>query len=130
MDARSEEVARAVGGQARTVHYRRCGATAVVVPLAGGAMKYEVTSRGPRLEAIGAHSGYRIRMSTVGVPTACAYPVNVWVRGSESEDEVKVPIPKRSYASPTDALDHGYACAVTWIDAMNHRLADPEYLQS
>ncbi|NUZ05853.1 hypothetical protein [Piscinibacter koreensis] len=93
-------------------------------------MKYDVISRGARLEAIGAHSGYRIRLSTVGAPTACAYPVNAWVRGSESEDEVRVPIPKRHYANPTEALDHGWACAIAWIDAMNHRLSDPEYLQS
>jgi hypothetical protein len=112
------------------MHYRQGGTVARRQRPAEKSMKYEVTSRGPRLEAMSAHSGYRIRMSTVGAPTACAYPVNVWVRGSESEDEIKVPVPKRSYASPSDALDHGYACAVSYIDAMNHRLSDPEYLQS
>lgn len=85
-------------------------------------MKYEVTLRGPRIEAIGAHSGYRIRLSTVGAASACAWPVHVWVRGSESEDEVKVDVPRRSFGSAAEALDHGYACAVIWIDAMDHRL--------
>jgi hypothetical protein len=87
-------------------------------------MKYEVITHGHRLEAIGAHSGYRIRMSTLsaraeGLET---WPVSVYVRGSESEAEVKVDVPAHHLASPTDAFDFGYRCATLWIDAMDHRL--------
>lgn len=85
-------------------------------------MKYEVIQHGPRLEAIGAHSGYRIRMSTLSAHGFDTWPVDVYVRGSESEDEVRVDVPKRHCASPTDAFDHGYECAVVWIDALDHRL--------
>ena len=85
-------------------------------------MKYETVARGHRLEAIGAHSGYRIRMSTLSAGDLETWPVNVYVRGSESEDEVKVDVPKKRLVSATEAFDHGYACAVAWIDAMDHRL--------
>ena len=84
-------------------------------------MKYEITSRGDRLEAIGAHSGYRIRISTVSAATVATWPVSVHVRGSESEDEVRVPVPKRHLSSATEAFDHGYECATLWIDAQDHR---------
>ena len=85
-------------------------------------MKYEVIHHGPRLEAIGAHSGYRIRMSTLSAQGLDTWPVNVYVRGSESEDEVRVDVPKRHCASPAVAFDHGYECAVVWIDALDQRL--------
>ena len=87
-------------------------------------MKYEVITRGHRLEAIGAHSGYRIRMSTLAAaPEGLEHwPVSVYVRGSESEDEVKVDVPKHRLASPTAAFDFGYECATIWIDALDHRL--------
>ena len=85
-------------------------------------MKYELVDRGHRLEAIGAHSGYRIRMSTLAADSAVAsWPVTVHVRGSESEDEVKVDVPHRHHASAAEALDHGYECATLWIDALDHR---------
>lgn len=84
-------------------------------------MKYEVISHGHRLEAIGAHSGYRIRMSTLSAQDLETWPVNVWVRGSESEDEVKVDVPKRHLSSATAAFDFGYQCATQWIDALDHR---------
>ena len=89
-------------------------------------MKYEIIARGQRLEAIGAHSGYRIRMSTLSTlsPKDLDWPVKVYVRGSESEDEVKIDVPKRRLASATEAFDHGYECAVIWIDALDHRLRD------
>ena len=90
-------------------------------------MKYETIARGHRLEAFGAHSGYRIRMSTLAALTPKdleTWPVNVYVRGSESEEEVKVDVPKRRLASATEAFDHGYECAVVWIDALDHRLHD------
>ena len=84
-------------------------------------MKYEVIDRGARLEAVGAHSGYRIRMSTSSARDLDAWPVLVHVRGSESEDEVAVTVPKRRLRSPTEAFDFGYDCAVLYIDAEDHR---------
>lgn len=85
-------------------------------------VKYEITNPGPRVEAIGAHSGYRIRLSTLARSPVGMWPVSVHVRGSESEDEVEVDVPPRHHADVTEALDHGYDCAVLWIDAVDHRL--------
>ena len=85
-------------------------------------MKYEIAERGGRQEALGAHSGYRIRMTTAHAPAAASWPVLVWVRGSESEDEVRVDVPKRQLATAAAAFDYGYACATLWIDAENRRL--------
>ena len=84
-------------------------------------MKYEITRQGPRLEAIGTHSGYRIRISTVAESPVALWPVSVHVRGSESEEEVQVDVPERHLSNATEALDHGYDCAVLWIDALDHR---------
>jgi hypothetical protein len=84
-------------------------------------MKYELIERGHRTEAIGAHAGYRIRMSTLSATDLVTWPVTVHVRGSESEDEVRVEVPKRHLASAKEALDFGYECATLWIDAMDHR---------
>ena len=85
-------------------------------------MKYQITRRSPRLEALGAHSGYRIRMSTLPAENPLrSWPVSVHVRGSESEDEVAVDVPARPHASFTEAFDFGYECAVLWIDALDHR---------
>ena len=89
-------------------------------------MKYEIVDRGGRLEAYGAHSGYRIRMTSshsAGVDSS--WPVLVYVRGSESEDEIKVDVPKRRHASAAEAFDHGYECATLWIDAENRRVTHP-----
>ena len=88
-------------------------------------MKYDVIDRGHRLEAIGAHSGYRIRMSTLAATDLTHWPVSVYVRGSESEDEVRVAVPKRHLASVQAAFDFGYECAVVWIDALDHRAGLP-----
>ncbi len=85
-------------------------------------MKYEIIERGHRLEAIGAHSGYRIRMSTLSAANLPDWPVTVHVRGSESEAEVRVDVPKRQLNSARDAFDYGYECATLWIDALDHRL--------
>jgi hypothetical protein len=87
-------------------------------------MKYEVSVHGQRLEAVGAHSGYRIRMSTLAARHLEHFPVHVTVRGSESEDEVTIDLPKRRFSSPTEAFDFGYACATLWIDALDHRRDD------
>jgi hypothetical protein len=84
-------------------------------------MKYEVIACGPRLEAFGAHNGHRIRMSTLAAKGLDGWPVSVHVRGSESEDEVAVHVPKKLHPSPTAAFDHGYECAILWIDALGHR---------
>ena len=86
-------------------------------------MKYEVIGHGARLDAVGAHSGYRIRMSTSAARDLDAWPVLVPVRGSESEDEVAVNVPKRRLRSPTEAFDFGYDGAVLYIDAEDHRSA-------
>jgi hypothetical protein len=87
-------------------------------------VRYEVTHQGgPRVEAIGAHSGYRIRLSTVAASPVAMWPVSVHVRGSESEDEVEIAVPPCHHASITDALDFGYDCAVLWIDASNSRIS-------
>ncbi|MBL0730051.1 hypothetical protein [Piscinibacter sp. HJYY11] len=85
-------------------------------------MKYEITQQGVRVEAIGAHGGHRVRLSTVAHSPLGLWPVSVHVRGSESEDEVAVDVPDRHHASATDALDFGYHCAVLWIDARDDRL--------
>ncbi|NRF66924.1 hypothetical protein HLB44_08010 [Aquincola sp. S2] len=84
-------------------------------------MKYEVHRVGHRLEAIGAHSGYRIRMSTLAADTLETWPVSVHIRGSESEGEVKVDVPRHHFSSATEAFDYGYRCATLWIDAWDHR---------
>jgi len=84
-------------------------------------MKYEILARGHRLEAIGAHSGYRIRMSTLACGDLVTWPLSVHIRGSESEDEVHVDVPKRQLSSATEAFDFGYECATLWIDALDHR---------
>lgn len=86
-------------------------------------MKYDITRQGPRVEAIGAHSGYRIRLSTVASSSVAMWPVSVHVRGSESEDEVEVDVPACHHANVTEALDFGYDCAVLWIDACDARLS-------
>lgn len=84
-------------------------------------MKYEVHREGPRLEAIGAHSGFRIRMSTMPPLGRQSWPVTVHVRGSESEDELKVDVPRRELRSAEEAFDFGYHCATLWINARAHR---------
>jgi hypothetical protein len=84
-------------------------------------MKYHITERGERLEAIGAYSGYRIRISTLSAANLAMWPVSIHVRGSESEDEVRVDAPKRHLVSAIDAIEYGYECAILWIDAQDHR---------
>ena len=87
----------------------------------GKAMKYDIIERGERLEAISAHSGYRIRISTLSAANLAMWPVSIHVRGSESEDEVRVDAPKRHLASAMEAIDYGYESAILWIDAQDHR---------
>ena len=84
-------------------------------------MKYDLAERGERLEAIGHCSGYRIRISTLAAANLAMWPVSIHVRGSESEDEVKVNAPKRHLGSAAEAIEYGYECAVLWIEAQDHR---------
>ena len=83
-------------------------------------MKYEIVDRAGAVEAIGAYSGYRIRMS-LGL-SATGPHVRVWVRGSESEAEVEVEVPPKVLSHRDAAFDHGYAHAALWIDAENKRI--------
>jgi hypothetical protein len=85
-------------------------------------MKYEVATRGRHIEAIGAHSGYRIRMTTRAPSVGDSWPLRVYVRGSESEDEVEVALPHHRLTSATEAFDQGYAAATLWIDAQDKRI--------
>lgn len=73
-------------------------------------MRYEVVGRGDTVEAITAHSGYRIRMSLHKV--AVGFRVEVRIRGSESEEEVAVDMPGRAFANDREAFDYGYEHAV------------------
>ena len=83
-------------------------------------MKYEIVDHLGAVEAIGAYSGYRIRMS-LGL-SATGPQVRVWVRGSESEEEVEVKAPLKLLGNRNEAFDHGYLHAVLWIDAENKRI--------
>lgn len=83
-------------------------------------MKYEVIDHGDAVEAITAYSGYRVRMRLEG--SADSLHVRVHVRGSESEDEVEIGVPRHPLPSATQAFDHGYECATLWIDAENKRI--------
>jgi len=83
-------------------------------------MKYEISEHGHRLEAVGAHHGYRIRISTLSACDLVSWPLSVHVRGSESEPEVHVETPKHHLGSAAEALEFGYECARLWIEAMDH----------
>jgi hypothetical protein len=83
-------------------------------------MRYEIADRAGAVEAIGAYSGYRIRMA-LGL-SATGPHVRVWIRGSESEEEVEVDVPSKVLGNRDEAFDHGYANAVLWIDAENKRI--------
>ena len=84
-------------------------------------MKYSITKSGPRLEALGAHHGYRVRISTLETVDSDCWPISVHVRGSESEPEVRIDVPKRPMRSAAEAIELGYECAVLWIEAEDHR---------
>jgi hypothetical protein len=119
---RRSETGHPTGSGACGVPAGRCCGIVAHAHAERAPMKYEVYPRGQRLEAIGAHSGYRIRMSTLSTGHPDSWPVNVYVRGSESEDEIKVDVPKKHVSSQTEAFDYGYECATLWIDAQDHRL--------
>jgi len=67
-------------------------------------------------EAIGAHSGFRIRVATRWDAPTRQFAVCAWVRGSETQEEVSMATQDRRFALLQDAQDHGFAAAVQWID--------------
>lgn len=87
-------------------------------------MKYVCTDDGgSRVEAIGAHAGYRVRLEARQDPLSHRFAVGVYLRGSESEEEVQVNEADGIRAeSPQDALDLGYERAVAWIDRSDRAL--------
>ena len=87
-------------------------------------MRYEVTTRGGHWEALGAHSGWRVRLSASHGDVPNTWAVRVHVRGSESEDEVEVPVPagREPLHEPTEAFDTGWRCATAWIDAQDEKV--------
>ena len=48
-------------------------------------MKYNIIKRGERLEAFGAHSGYRIRISTLSAANLAMWPVSIHVRDRKAK---------------------------------------------
>lgn len=67
-------------------------------------------------EAIGAHSGFRIRVVTAWDAPSRQFVVSAFVRGSETEEEVMMPTQGQHFALMQDAEDHGFAVATQWID--------------
>ena len=79
-------------------------------------MDHQVTRGVEKEEAIGAHSGFRIRVVTAWDAASRQYTVSAFVRGSETEEEVEVTTQGRRFALIQDAEDHGFAVATQWID--------------
>lgn len=79
-------------------------------------MDHQVTHSADQEEAIGAHSGFRIRVVTTWDPPTRQFVVNAYVRGSETEEEVVMDTRGRRFALIQDAQDHGFAAAIQWID--------------
>lgn len=79
-------------------------------------MDHQVTRGLDQEEAIGAHSGFRIRVVTAWHAPSRQFVVSAYVRGSETEEEVKMPTEGRHFALMQDAEDHGFAMATAWID--------------
>ena len=82
-------------------------------------MKYELVKQGDPTEALGAHSGYRIRLVARRDAETGLYSIGVFYRGSESMPEQAVPVAVAAMETPVAALDHGYELAVDWIDRMD-----------
>ena len=89
-------------------------------------MKYALVKPGDPTEALGAYSGYRVRLVAQRDVESGLYSVGVFYRGSESMPEQAVPLAAAATATPTDALDLGYSLAVDWIDRMDGREVEPE----
>ena len=79
-------------------------------------MDHQVTRGADREEAIGAHSGFRIRVVTSWDAQSRQYAVGAYVRGSETEDEIEMDTRRERFALIQDAEDHGFAVATQWID--------------
>ncbi|MES2088455.1 MAG: hypothetical protein V4532_00505 [Pseudomonadota bacterium] len=79
-------------------------------------MDHQVSRGVDQEEAIGAHSGFRIRVVTAWDAPSRQFVVNAFVRGSETEKEVMVETQGRRFALLQDAQDHGFAVATRWID--------------
>ena len=82
-------------------------------------MKYELVKPGDPTEALGAYSGYRIRLVARRDGETGLYSIGVFYRGSESMPEQAVPVVAAATNSPVEALDLGYTLAVDWIDRMD-----------
>lgn len=79
-------------------------------------MDHEVIRGVDQEEAIGAHSGFRIRVITAWDAASRQFVVSAYVRGSETEQEVLMATQGRHFALIQDAEDHGFAIATQWID--------------
>ena len=79
-------------------------------------MDHEITRGVDKEEAIGAHSGFRIRVVTAWDAPSRQFLVSAFVRGSETEEEVQVDTQGRRFALIQDAENHGFAVATHWID--------------
>lgn len=79
-------------------------------------MDHEITRGATQEEAIGAHSGFRVRVVTRWDAASRQFKVQAYVRGSETEQEVSVDTQGRSFSLIQDAQDHGFAQATDWID--------------
>ncbi|RZI84865.1 MAG: hypothetical protein EOP38_07405 [Rubrivivax sp.] len=79
-------------------------------------MTHEITRETDHEEAIGAHSGFRVRVVTRWDAASRLFKVQAWVRGSETEQEVDVDTQGRAFSLLQDAQDHGFKVAHDWID--------------
>lgn len=79
-------------------------------------MDHQVTHSSDQEEAIGAHSGFRIRVVTSWDASTRQFVVKAYVRGSETQDEVAMDTQGRRFALIQDAENHGFAAAIQWID--------------
>ena len=79
-------------------------------------MDHEVIRKLDQEEAIGAHSGFRIRVVTCWDAASRRYTARAFVRGSETEEEVSVDTGGAGFALIQDAQDQGFAAATHWID--------------
>ena len=79
-------------------------------------MDHQVIHGVDQEEAIGAHSGFRIRVVTVWDAATRRFVASAYVRGSETEEEVPMDTQAQRFALMQDAQDHGFAVAVRWID--------------
>jgi hypothetical protein len=86
-------------------------------------MKYQVTPKGDTTEAIGAYSGYRIRIVTQRDTATGKFPLKVYFRGSESLPENAVDVGAITSDTAAGALERGYALAVAWIDRLDSAAA-------